>query len=124
MFYAIHETGRVVFDFYTSGRLVNLSINMFMIALGFGLRSPWPLLYPIGAQLNSLVQSANGGLMPVFGQEPVAGHIAANADSRYVWLSDWIYFWGNASSVGDVLIVVGLCATLWIVSRRVFTSPP
>ena len=129
LFYVVNETGKIFFGLRAPQWMVDRSLWFFMVCLAFGIRSWWPLLYPVGADLNRLVMSLNGGYMPVVGGVPLgATHIAADDHSRLLLFADrFRLLWGGESSIGDMLIIIGLWAALCrlgvlVVSRA--TSPP
>jgi hypothetical protein len=71
----------------------------------------------IGAVLNSLVISANGGMPTVACAEAIGKWVVLNGNTKFVFLADVIRVWNYALSIGDLLIIAGVTLsmiTVWI----------
>lgn len=79
------------------------------------------LLFAVGAVLNTIVVSANGG-MPVIGSSTAVGRwIPINPGTKFVRLSDIIVVGSYALSAGDLFIIAGIVTStiaVWIAMRK------
>jgi len=105
------------------------------LAVAAGIWAVWRHIYPIacgalGAYGNEVVRAANGGRMPVEGNDVLAAvtshartYVAAGPHTNFAWLDDRFTLpppFPGIASAGDILIAIGMA---WFVAMLMLRAP-
>jgi hypothetical protein len=105
------------------------------LAVAAGIWAVWRHIYPIacgalGAYSNEVVRAANGGRMPVEGNDVLAAvtshartYVAAGPHTNFAWLDDRFTLpppFPGIASAGDILIAIGMA---WFVAMLMLRAP-
>lgn len=106
------EPGPATAAAYWSGLLVVLSWSLHRFSL---MKTSTGVLLLSGFALNAIVTLANGGFMPIPGDEQHGVYEPLTDDTKLSWLADVLPL---KSSIGDWFVGAGLAALAWTVVRR------